>query len=287
LKGGTTDSKIARKISDMTNIELGSLFVARVKDKLSSQTLLHHFRLLNTILNAAVQDNLLLNNPADRIKPPRVEQKEIKSLNDDEVATMFSLLEDEPLKYQVAVYIAVLGGLRLGEVTALKWADIDFKSGKISITKALQYIQGLGNFEKSPKNESSKRELNLPEVALPKLKALKSEQTLERLALGSQWVGNDNIFAQWNGAPIFNSTISNWFRKWIAMTGLPEITFHGLRHSCASLLIANGVNIATVSKRLGHSRISTTSDIYTHAISKMDEEAANTLDSLFTNVSAK
>jgi len=174
-------------------------------------------------------------------------------------------------------------GLRPGEVIALQWADIDFQSGKLSITKAGQYIKGMGSFVKSPKNNSSKRGLKLPDIALYKLNELKKEQTLERLAIGNQWINNDNIFAQWNGEPIFYSTIGQWFTKWLPKTDLPKITFHGLRHSNASLLIAHGTNIATVSKRLGHSRISTTSDIYTHAISKMDEEAANTLDNIFTS----
>jgi integrase len=282
LKGGTTDRKTAYKIADFTGLELSAMFTPQnTKDQLSSQTLLHHFRLLSTILNAAVRDDLLLNNPAERVKPPRVEQREIQSLNDDEVIKMLELLASAPLKYQAAVYIAVFGGLRLGEVMGLKWTDIDFPSGKLSVTKSRQYVKGQ-TIEKSPKNDSSIRELKLPDIALAKLRELQKEQLLERFQLGSQWEDSGNIFIQWNGVPMFPSTIGHWFTKWIAGTDLPEITFHGLRHTTASLLIAHGTNIATVSKRLGHSRISTTSDIYTHAISKMDEEAASTLDTIFT-----
>lgn len=283
LNGKATNKKAACMIADVAKVSISVLFTPQnTTDKLSSQTLMHHYRLLNTILNTAVQWNLLLNNPAERVKPPRVEREEVKSLNDEEVTVMLQLLENQPPKYQSAIYVAIFGGLRLGEVIALKWADIDFQTGRLSITKAGQYIAELGSFEKSPKNESSKRELKLPAIALKKLREWRTTQALERLALGSQWIDRDNIFTQWNGTPIFYSTISHWFKKWLSRTDLPQITFHGLRHSCASLLIAHGTNIATVSKRLGHSRTSTTSDIYTHAISKMDEEAANTLDCLFT-----
>lgn len=223
-------------------------------------------------------------NPANRTKPPRVERTEKESLDDEDVSEMLALLEVEPLKYQAAVYIAVYGGLRVGEVTALRWRDIDFQSGRLSITKSRQYIAGIGNFEKSPKNESSKRELKLPAIALQKLSELKKEQTLARLKLGSQWIDDDNLFTQCNGEPMSPDTISHWFTRWIFKTELPQITFHGLRHSNASLLIARGTNIVTVSKRLGHSRTSTTTDIYTHTIGKTDEEAANTLDSIFPQI---
>lgn len=285
LKGKPTNKKTACKIADAVKMNLLTLFIPQnTAYALSSQTLMHYYRLLNTILNKAVKWGYLNFNPASRTDSPHVEQKEILSLNTDEVAEMLALLEDEPLKYQAAVYIAVFGGLRVGEVTALRWSDIDFQLGRLSITKSRQYIAGIGNFEKSPKNESSKRELKLPAIALQKLSELKKEQTLARLKLGSQRIDDDNLFTQCNGEPMSPDTISHWFTRWISKTELPQITFHGLRHSNASLLIAHGTNIVTVSKRLGHSRTSTTTDIYTHAIGKMDEEAANTLDSIFPQI---
>ena len=283
LKGTPTNEKTAQKIASFFDRNLSDLFnVQNTKEKLSQQTLLHHFRLLNTILNTAVRWDLLVNNPAERVKPPRVEQKEINCLNGDEINRMLDLLKTEPLKYQAAVYIGVFGGLRSGEISALTWDDIDFETGKISVTKSAQYISGKGSFIKTPKNDSSKRELILPDIALQILKEHRKAQTAERLKLGSQWVDENYIFTRQNGKCIFCTTINHWFSKWIAKTDLPQITFHGLRHSNASVLIAHGTNIATVSKRLGHSRISTTSDIYTHAIGKMDYEAANMLDSIFT-----
>lgn len=282
LAGNSTNKKTAYTIANELKTELLELFLPQnEKATLSSQTIMHHYRLLNTILNTAVEWNLLLNNPAERIRRPRVEQRETLSLDDDEVAEMLTLLESAPLKYQAAVYIAVFGGLRLGEVVALKWSDIEFQSGKLSVTKARQYISGIGNFEKAPKTESSKRELKLPKKAIAKLAELQKEQFIQRSELGRLWVGNNNVFTQWDGSPISPDTISHWFTKWISKTELPQITFHGLRHSSASILIAHGTDIVTVSKRLGHSKTSTTTDIYSHAIKKMDEAAAETLDSIF------
>ena len=104
------------------------------------------------------------------------------------------------------------------------------------------------------------------------------EQDNERTNLGNKWVYSGKIFVQWNGAPMFPQTPSKWFAKWLAQKELPKITFHQLRHSHASILIANGVDIATVSRRLGHAKISTTIDTYTHAIKSRDTAATNLLD---------
>jgi len=90
----------------------------------------------------------------------------------------------------------------------------------------VQYIPELGNYEKLPKNKSSKRELKLPDVALKKIQAWKTEQTLGRFKVGSEWNNEDNIFTRWNGKRIFYSTVSQWFTKWIAKTELTQITFH-------------------------------------------------------------
>jgi len=284
LKGKATNGRAVHKIADVTKINISALFnISNAKERLSQQTLLHHYKLLNSILNKAVKWGFILHNPVNGANDycPRVEQKEKEFLNEVEIVKMLELIESEPLKYQVAVYIAVLGGFRIGEVIALKWTDIDFDTNYLSITKSVQYISGKGSTQKAPKNNSSIRTVKLPDKAMLKLRELQKEQTVERQELGSQWIDNDNLFTQWNGERIFYSTISQWFAKWISTTKLPNITFHGLRHSHASLLIAQGKDIASVSKRLGHSRISTTLDVYTHVDSTKDEEIANTLDSMF------
>lgn len=284
LKGRATNERTACTIVDVLKMNISVLFVAEnSKDKLSQQTLLHHYKLLNSILNKAIKWRYILHNPVNGANDycPHVEHVEKAFLNNEEIGKMLKLIESESLKYQAAVYIAVLGGLRLGEIIALKWADIDVETGKLSITKAGQYVSGIGNFEKKPKNDSSIRTVMLPEIALDKLRKLQAEQTIEKEDLGNQWIEEDNIFTQWNGKRISYGTISHWFGQWIATTDLPDVTFHGLRHSHASLLIANGEDIARVSKRLGHSRISTTLDIYTHADSKKDEDMVKALDIMF------
>lgn len=285
LKGRATNGRVAYKIADISKINVTALFtIENSKDKLSQQTLLHHYKLLSSILNKAIKWKYILYNPVNGANDycPRVERQKKEFLNHTEIAKMLKLIESEPLKYQAAVYIAVLGGLRLGEIIALKWDDINLDSRILNITKAGQYVNGMGNFEKTPKNNHSIRSVMLSQIAILKLRELQAEQTNTRQDLGSQWVDNDNIFTQWNGERISYGTISHWFGKWIATTDLPDVTFHGLRHSHASWLVAQGKDIASISKRLGHSSIVTTLNVYTHADSKKDEDIADTIDISFT-----
>lgn len=205
LKGRTTNERTARIMAGALHMNISVLFATgNTKGKLSQQTLLHHYKLLNSIMNKAIKWQYLLHNPVNGASDycPRVERKEKEFLNDAEIRRMFTLIETEPLKYQAAAYVAVLGGLRLGEIIALKWTDIDFDTGMLSITKAGQYVSGIGNFEKAPKNDSSNRRILLPKPALEKLRELQVEQTAVEMDLGNQWVGKGHIFTQLDGKRI-------------------------------------------------------------------------------------
>ena len=131
------------------------------------------------------------------------------------------------------------------------------------------------------------RTIKLPSVACKLLKDYKAWQNQERLKLGEQWQETDRLFTQWNGRPIHPDTVSSWFSNFIKGTDLPPVTLHSLRHTNATLLIANGTNIRTVSQRLGHAQTSTTSNIYAHAIQSADAAAADALDDILAPVSSR
>jgi integrase len=140
-----------------------------------------------------------------------------------------------------------------------------------------------GDFYLYVQTERSVREINISFGVLDILRKLVAEQEETRTQLGNQWVDTGKIFTQWNGLPMFPQTPSHWFGKWLKRTDLPPITFHQLRHSHASILIANGVDIATVSKRLGHAKILTTINTYTHTIKSKDTAAADMLDDVLNH----
>ena len=284
LSGKTTTA--AENICKALDMKIDTLFIQASEPlPLSSRTILHHHRLISTILQTAVQWQVIFSNPATRVKPPKVEKEEAAHYEEDTTEKMLQCLETEPIKYRVMVALTVYAGLRRGELCALEWKDIDFENKRLTVRQATQYIPGQGIFTKKPKNETSIRTISLPEIAIDTLKEYKVWQNEERLKQGDlwskEWEKYKRIFTKWNGGPIFPDTISKWFGNFRKKYELPDLHFHGLRHTNASLLIGQGVDVATVSKRLGHARTSTTTDIYSHALRRPDKEAAEKLDNLF------
>ena len=282
LKGEVTTKEIADKICKVLKKPVPIIFdVINIDKKLSSSTIRHYHRLLNAMLNTATHWQLILSNPVERVKPPKVEHKEAKYYNIEEVHQMLILLESEPIRYRIMINIVIFCGLRLGELSNLEWSDIDFDKETISISKQLQYLPEFGVYEmESAKSESGNRTIAIDSTLTDLLKEYKSWQDNEKAAWGSRWVDSNKLFTQEDGKPIFPDTPSKWFKKFIKRHNLPEITFHQLRHTNASLLISQGVDPATVSRRLGHADVAVTLRTYTHAIKEYDREAANALGNL-------
>ncbi len=192
-----------------------------------------------------------------------------------------------PTQYKVLFHLALFGGLRRGELIALTWDDIDFTESTVTVNKSTARIKK-GTIIKQPKSKTSKRTIALPAATMRLLRKYHIEQQEYRLSVGTYWIGTgNNIFIQDNGLPMDISTPNSVLKKVIKMHNnssevkLPDITLHGLRHTSATLLISENVNLKTVSSRLGHSEISTTMDIYSHALRKKDEEAAASIGDLF------
>ena len=191
-----------------------------------------------------------------------------------------------PLQFKVLFHLAVFGGFRRGELIALTWDDIDFQNHTVTVCKASARTKG-GIITKAPKTFSSNRTVTLPASTMGLIRRHKEEQQRYRLSLGTYWKGCNYLFTQDDGRQMDISTPNKVFKKVIRIYNethadkLPEITLHGLRHTSATLLIAQNVDIKTVSSRLGHSETSTTLDIYAHALKKQDGLAAESLGELF------
>ena len=173
--------------------------------------------------------------------------------------------------------------MRRGELCGLNWSDVDFKSGTITVNKSVLYSADEGIFEDSTKTKSSNRIISVPDSMIKLLKTYQAEQLKQRLALGDQWIDSGKIFTSENGGVINPESLSGWFKNFVRRYNLPDIHFHNLRHTAATLLIANGVDVATVSKRLGHADKTTTLNIYTHAIKSADRAAADKLEDILSH----
>ena len=248
--------------------------------RLSAKTILHHHRLISVILQTAVEWQVLFSNPCDRVKPPRVEHKEARYLDEKQAMEVMQALESEDIQNRTIIKVLLYTGMRRGELCGLTWADIDFEKSIIHIQRSSLYLADKGIFEDETKNTTSRRSIKVPTDAMRALQLFQEWQNQQIYLLGDQWQASGRVFTSWNGAPIHPDTISGWFSHFIEKHNLPDISLHSLRHTNATLLIAAGTNLQTVAARLGHSSINTTAKIYAHAIQAADAAAADTLQDL-------
>ena len=256
---------------------------AKTKKPLSGKTILEHHRLLRAMLHKAVYWQLIVANPAERVQPPKARKPKRRSYDDEQTKILLEsleLLSSEDTKYKVAIILTVFTGVRLGELMGLEWTDVDFKNGIISINRSSQYLSDMGVFTKVPKTESSIREIAIPEFIISLLEEYKLWYEEQKSIYGELWMNSDRLFVQADGKPMHPSTISKWFVKYVGQIGLPVINFHGLRHTNASLLVAQNIDIAVISARLGHAQISTTLDFYVHPLLSHNRKAGYALENL-------
>ena len=256
---------------------------AKTKKPLSGKTILEHHRLLRAMLHKAVYWQLIVTNPAERVQPPKARKPKRKSYDDEQTKILLEnleLLSSEDIKYKVAIILTVFTGVRLGELMGLEWQDVDFKNGIISINRSSQYLTDMGVFTKVPKTESSIREIAIHEFIIFLLEEYKLWYEEQKSIYGELWTNSDKLFVQADGKPMHPSTISKWFVKYVGQIGLPVINFHGLRHTNASLLVAQNIDIAAISARLCHAQISTTLDFYVHPLLSHNRKAGYALENL-------
>lgn len=256
---------------------------AKTKKPLSGKTILEHHRLLRAMLHKAVYWQLIVANPAERVQAPKARKPKRRSYDDEQTKILLENLEQlsvEETKYKVAIILTVFTGVRLGELMGLEWQDVDFKNGIICINRSSQYLSDIGVFTKTPKTESSIREIAIPEFIISLLEEYKLWYEEQKSLYGELWTNSDRLFVQTDGKPMHPSSISKWFVRYVSTIGLPVINFHGLRHTNASLLVAQNVDIAVVSARLGHAQISTTLDFYVHPLLSHNRKAGYALENL-------
>jgi len=272
----------AIKVCQVLEIDIKKAFKLNSgKKPLSNKTISHHHRLISAILTTAVQWQVIFDNPAKRLKAPKVERKEAKFLDEKQTEKLLKLLQAENVQHRAMVILLIYSGVRRGELCGLEWKDIDFENRMIKVSRTSQYISGHGIFEKGTKNYSSERTIKLSSQVFIILEEFRKWQIAEKLRLGDRWVNSDRLFITAEGAPIHPDSVSGWFRNFIKKHGFPEISIHSLRHTNITLMLAAGVPLRTVSQRAGHAQMSTTSNIYAHAIQSADEKAATVLDYLF------
>ena len=261
----------------------------KTRKPLSQKTILEHHRLLSAMLHKAVYWQLIVSNPAERVQPPKTSKPLRRHYDEDQTKILvdnLQKLKGNQIKYRTAILLDIFTGARLGELVGLEWSDIDLKNGIININKSSQYLSEKGVFTKAPKTESSIRDVAIPDFIVSLLEEYKLWYDEQKSIVGDFWHESNRLFVQDDGKPIHPSTISKWFEQFVKKIGLPVINFHGLRHTNATLLISQQVDVATVSARLGHAQITTTYNFYVHPLKSHDRTAGNVLENLLISSKA-
>lgn len=258
----------------------------RTLKPLSKKTILEHHRLISAMLHKAVYWQLIPYNPADRVQPPRAPKAQRKFYDDEQCKVLLkglNELAENETKYKVAIILTVFTGVRLGELMGLDWENVDFKNKEIVVNKSSQYLASTGVYTKTPKTPSSYRHISIPDSVIEMLEEYKLWYDNQKELCGEFWHDSNRLFVQDNGKPMHPDTVSKWFGKFIKRIGLPVINFHGIRHTNATLLISQNVDVAVVAARLGHAQISTTFNFYVHPLASHNRSAGIVLQNLLVD----
>jgi len=272
------------------NIEIQKLRPAKVQDwhgallkaggktgkPLAPRTVGHAHRVLHKALAMAAATEVVPRNVASVIKPPKVETKEIEILAPTQIREVLTELKGHWLYPIVALALGT--GLRRGELLALQWNSVDIEGATLRVDRSLEETKA-GLRVKPPKSKNGRRTVSLPTTALDALRTHRRQQLELRLAVGAGREPEDAlVFCRREGGPLSPDNLSRDWRRTVKSKGLPEVTFHALRHTHASILIAQGVDILTISRRLGHGSAAVTLTVYAHLLEKVDTKAAAAID---------
>lgn len=247
---------------------------------LSAESILHYYRLINVMFNQAVRWGFIEENPNLNIQKPKKTTKKIKFYDEPQVDKLLECLENESIKYKALIKLAVDTGMRRGEIVALKWDDINFDTNEVVIDNSLKVIKGVVDEEKA-KTESSIRTIYISDDTIDILLEYKNWQDEYIKQMGKAWKNENRIFTAKDGTHMNPSTPYKIITKVAKKYKLDDISFHGLRHTSATLLLENGLPQKATSERLGHSSPTTTMNIYAHTTKKAKQQSADIINEIF------
>lgn len=229
-------------------------------------TIKNHFRVIRSVLNWAVDNGIIDNSPADKIRLPKINPPEIQVFGPDEVERLIKAAR--PKWMGDAILLAYRTGMRRGEIFGLQWADIDFEGKYLAIRRMAGAYTPKNMYVKTPKTRGSTRRVDLDEASLKMLAKRRKKSK-------SEWV-----FASQYGTLLNPWGVVKYMHDACVNANVPHRSFHILRHTHATMLLAHGVNPKIVQERLGHSNISMTLDTYAHMIPTLQHSAIQVLNNL-------
>ncbi|MGB8344694.1 MAG: site-specific integrase [Ktedonobacteraceae bacterium] len=234
--------------------------------------------ILHEALDNAVRWNIVSRNICDAVTPPKPGKHEAQTLTPDQARKLLATVKGHDL--EALLIVALTTGMRHGELLALKWQDIDLESSSLQVRRTVSFLAGQGYKETEPKTDRGRRRILLPQIALEALKQHRIHQREAKLQAGEAWQNLDLVFSNAHGYYMHSNNLRRLFRALLKQAELPEMRFHDLRHSAATLLLSMGVHPKVVQEILGHSNISVTMDVYSHVLPSMQDDAQSKWDTL-------
>src|SRR5829696_5841779 len=264
------------KLKDLNTTHVRSLYREKLDSGLSSATVCKMHSVLRKALKQAVMDNLIPRAPTDTVKPPTIEQKEIHPLDPEQMKALLEAASGDRLE---ALYVlAVHTGMREGELLGLKWEDVNLESGVLRLRHGLVREGGkvkLGD----PKTPKSRRSVRLTHTAAYALRSHLERQLGEMEEMGSLYQPGGLVFGTESGTLMNPSNLrQRSFKPLLKRAGLPDICFHDLRHTCATLLLSQGTHPKLVQELLGHATIAMTLDTYSHFLPSMGDQTVKAME---------
>ncbi len=275
-------------LKDLRPERIQKLFKELQEKGLSSKTIDIDYVILNSSLRQALINEMIIKNPMEAVTRPKRKTKESTIWNKEQQTAFINSIKSDD--YEAVFLLSLYLGMRLGEITGLKWADIDFNNKTLHIKRTSQVVQrylpkkGEPKTELifvEPKTEKSKRLLPLPEEITKVLKKHQTRQKKNRLLMGELWQDNDMVFTSTFGEPINPNVITSRFKKAVATAGVSKTNFHNLRHCFCSMALMSGVDLKTVSTLAGHSTITLTADLYSHVLQETKIKAIDQLQAFY------
>lgn len=288
----TTYAKYSRILAAHIKGSIGNLKIANLKplhiarfyaqksETLAPNTVRTIHNVISGSLTWAVKMGLIKKNPAENAELPKAKRRSFKVWSPVEIRQFLEAAKNR--RHFPIYYLALMTGMRQGEILGLKWEDVDLENGVIHISRNWTMTDTVKQLAEGGKTEGARRSIDISQSVIDVLKEHKNKQAKELQALG---IDTDFVFTNAKGELLHPTSIREFFQDAQKAAGVPVIRFHDLRHTHASILLQKGVHPKIVSERLGHSSISITLDIYSHLIPTIQKEAADAIESYITDVS--
>ena len=273
-KGANTSPETARKIESALKQKGIFEIVRRSEEPLSYKTMVIIHSIVSAVFTWAEKEMIIPYNPAKRATlPMKKEEKEADCLQPEELERVMDALQAEDIDKRAMVTLFIVTGCRKGEIMGLKWDKVDFRQREITIDSSLSYLPGKGVFE-GPTKTRNTRKVILPESIMPLLREYKMWQLEQQVKCGDLWQDTGFVFTRQDGTALNPGCFNIWLTRFCEKNGIRPLHPHTFRPSAASIMIAHGVDVLTVSKMLGHADVSTTLNTYGHAIEESKRKAA-------------